>query len=256
MPPQIFRVVVPINDAAAADAFWSTILDLGVDATVPTRHYIRTGGAIIALVDTAEHERGHGHEPEAFRPNPDWIYIRVPDLDATWARAEKLGCSAPRTDEGRSFYTHDPAGNGVCFMDDVRSETSPARAKYLGKPIANLCNVGLPTQSLDRAKAFYEELLQIEADTTVFYLDACQLSLVDVPDAPAFRPNPDLTYFAVDDLDACYERSQKLRMQSSSDQPSGIQTHPWGERSFYGTDPSGNPICFVDDQTLYLGIDP
>ncbi|MGA8663757.1 MAG: VOC family protein [Thermoplasmata archaeon] len=28
---------------------------------------------------------------------------------------------------------------------------------------------------------------------------------------------------------------------------------PWGERSFYATDPSGNPLCFVDSRTLFTG---
>ena len=70
-----------------------------------------------------------------------------------------------------------------------------------------------------------------------------------------FRPNPELVYFGVSDLDASYERAQKLRMKSVLDDHvgEGIQLRPWGERSFYGLDPSGNPICFVDDQTLFTG---
>jgi hypothetical protein len=35
-----------------------------------------------------------------------------------------------------------------------------------------------------------------------------------------------------------------------------IETRPWGERSFYATDPFGNPICnpicFVDSRTLFI----
>ena len=37
------------------------------------------------------------------------------------------------------------------------------------------------------------------------------------------------------------------------DNGTGIAQRPWGERSFYGLDPSGNPVCFVDDTTLYRG---
>ena len=176
----------------------------------------------------------------------------------------------PRGD--RSFYTRDPAGNPVCLVDDVRSETPPEKAKYMGSPIASLRNVILPTTSLGRAEAFFEELFQLEADSFVpnrhfFYLESCQLSLVNPaeharahdldPDQP-FRPNPDLVYFAVSDLDASFERAQKLRMQKipdDADLVDGIHTYPWGERSFYGVDPSGNPICFVDDQTLYTGAE-
>ena len=70
-----------------------------------------------------------------------------------------------------------------------------------------------------------------------------------------FLTNPELVYFGVSDLDATYERSQKLEMQSLPDSHvgEGIGTRPWGERSFYGLDPSGNPICFVDDRTLFTG---
>ncbi|MEE9280706.1 MAG: VOC family protein [Myxococcota bacterium] len=70
-----------------------------------------------------------------------------------------------------------------------------------------------------------------------------------------FRANPELVYFAVVDLEATYERARTLGMSSlaADDVGEGIHTRPWGERSFYGVDPSGNPICFVDDQTLFTG---
>jgi hypothetical protein len=32
-----------------------------------------------------------------------------------------------------------------------------------------------------------------------------------------------------------------------------IALRPWGERSFYAKDPFGNPICFVDEQTVFTG---
>jgi uncharacterized glyoxalase superfamily protein PhnB len=32
-----------------------------------------------------------------------------------------------------------------------------------------------------------------------------------------------------------------------------IDSMPWGERLFYARDPFGNPICFVDEETLFLG---
>ena len=31
------------------------------------------------------------------------------------------------------------------------------------------------------------------------------------------------------------------------------ETRPWGERSFYGRDPFGNPICLVDSGTTFTG---
>ena len=32
-----------------------------------------------------------------------------------------------------------------------------------------------------------------------------------------------------------------------------IAERPWGERSFYAHDPFGNPVCFVDERTLFTG---
>lgn len=34
-----------------------------------------------------------------------------------------------------------------------------------------------------------------------------------------------------------------------------IETQPWGERCFYAKDPFGNPICFVDERTVFLGYE-
>ena len=54
-------------------------------------------------------------------------------------------------------------------------------------------------------------------------------------------------YLAVSDLEACYERV--TRAEGQIREP--IQIQPWGERSFYCTDPSGNKLCFVDERTLF-----
>ncbi len=271
MAANLYRVIVPVCDMDRADAFWSGLLQLELDPVAPTRHYLHTGGAILALVDPREHGRRH-------RTSPDWLTFRVPDLDAIWQRARELGCPAPEGDEGegihtrpwgeRSFYTNDPFGNPLCFSDDVRSETPPAWSKYAGSPIANLTKTVLPTRDLPRSGAFFADLLGVEVDTEVenrhfVYCDSCILALVDPIEhgrmhglAPAeFRANPELVYFAVADLEATYARARTLGMGSlaADDVGEGIQKRPWGERSFYGVDPSGNPICLVDDQTLFTG---
>jgi hypothetical protein len=33
-----------------------------------------------------------------------------------------------------------------------------------------------------------------------------------------------------------------------------IEVRPWGERSVYGADPFGNPICLVDAATVFTGL--
>ena len=52
-------------------------------------------------------------------------------------------------------------------------------------------------------------------------------------------------YVAVDDLEAVLERVR----DSGGSVAQPISTKPWGERSFYGGDPFGNRICFVDAAT-------
>jgi hypothetical protein len=34
-----------------------------------------------------------------------------------------------------------------------------------------------------------------------------------------------------------------------------LATRPSGERSFYAKDPFGNPLCFVDEQTVVMSSD-
>ena len=60
-------------------------------------------------------------------------------------------------------------------------------------------------------------------------------------------PSPRL-YFAVSDLETYLER---VRAQAGAVVRREIDTQPWGERSFYCSDPFGNKLCFVDDRTLF-----
>lgn len=73
----------------------------------------------------------------------------------------------------------------------------------------------------------------------------------------AARPNPDYSYFGVADLEAVHERARELDCLSGGTvhgHPAGeIVTQPWGERSFYASDPFGNPLCFVDETTIFTG---
>jgi catechol 2,3-dioxygenase-like lactoylglutathione lyase family enzyme len=63
-------------------------------------------------------------------------------------------------------------------------------------------------------------------------------------------PNPDHLYFAVTDLEMFFQR---VSARPDGLIPEGIQTQPWGERSFYCTDPFGNKLCFVEEQSLFTG---
>ena len=77
---------------------------------------------------------------------------------------------------------------------------------------------------------------------------ACHEALAD-GDPAQVGPNPQYVYFGVDDLDAAHARAEEAGWRELS----GIEIRPWGERSFYARDPFGNPICFVDSETLFTG---
>ncbi len=64
------------------------------------------------------------------------------------------------------------------------------------------------------------------------------------------RTNPDHIYFAVDNFDA-YHRRVSERPNTTTLRP--IEIQPWGERSFYCTDPFDNKLCFVAEDTMFTG---
>lgn len=119
--------------------------------------------------------------------------------------------------------------------------------------------LALPTADLERSRSFYEHVLQIEADDTVpsrlyFQCGGFIVALIDWAvenhgREAALRSLPDDLYFATDDLDATLLRATAAGAEITS----SIELRPWGERSFYCTDPDGHPLCFVDDDTLFLG---
>ena len=66
------------------------------------------------------------------KPLPDYIYFAVNDVESFHARARKLNCLSTEDVHGdsagdlvtrpwgeRSFYVHDPWGNGLCFVDET-----------------------------------------------------------------------------------------------------------------------------------------
>lgn len=129
--------------------------------------------------------------------------------------------------------------------------------------IPSLYRIILQVSDLDRLSEFYTTLLGIEGRRirgARHYFDCGPviLALVDVTaGGEQAKPSPDDIYFSVNDLEAVFERARALNCLSDRDvhgEPAGaIVTRPWGERSFYAEDPSGNPLCFVDSKTLFTG---
>ena len=131
--------------------------------------------------------------------------------------------------------------------------------------LPRLFRVILPVSDIEAAAGFYGELLghagrRVSAGRHYFdcgggggggggVILACFDPRADGDDFDA-TPNPDHIYFAVSDLDSFFDRARRLPFMQIDPQ---IKTQPWGERCFYAKDPFGNPICFVDDQTLFTG---
>lgn len=129
---------------------------------------------------------------------------------------------------------------------------------------AKLFRIILQVDNLDKAAEFYAKLLDDPGRriprASRHYIDCGPviLALVDVTaggDEP--KPLPDYIYFAVRDLDRIHSRATELGCLSSTDvhgaSAGEIVVRPWGERSFYVTDPWGNGLCFVDEDTLFTG---
>ena len=122
----------------------------------------------------------------------------------------------------------------------------------------------MPVSDLDRATHFYRQLLgdegmRISPGRHYFACGAVILAVYsprDDGDPVESRPNFALLYFAVPDLEDVFQRAEAVGGLSTKtgdgNLPMGaIAQRPWGERSFYMNDPSGNPLCFVDEKTVF-----
>lgn len=115
---------------------------------------------------------------------------------------------------------------------------------------------------LSSAISFYSKLLGIEGrkqagSRCYFNCGPVTLQVLDVSSSHAPHCAAKALYFTVGDLDAAFERALSLNCLSAEsvhDAPAGgIVVRPWGERSFYCEDPWKNPLCFVEEGTVYAG---
>jgi catechol 2,3-dioxygenase-like lactoylglutathione lyase family enzyme len=138
--------------------------------------------------------------------------------------------------------------------------TMPARKQPADVP--QLFRLNLEVGDLDRAERFYATLLGLQGRRqggarVYFRAGPVTLQVVDVSTSGAPHPAPKALYFTVRDLPAAFARAQELgclSRESVHDAPGGgIVVRPWGERSFYAEDPWQNPLCFVEEGTVYAG---
>jgi predicted enzyme related to lactoylglutathione lyase len=115
---------------------------------------------------------------------------------------------------------------------------------------------------LDAAVKFYAALLDVQGRRQpgarcYFECGPVTLQVLDVSSSGRPHPAAKALYFTVKHLEAAFERARGLGCLSREtvhDAPGGgIVVRPWGERSFYAEDPWKNPLCFVEDGTVYTG---
>lgn len=128
-----------------------------------------------------------------------------------------------------------------------------------GEAVARLYRVILPVTDIEKAALFYASLLELPGKRVSpgrHYFDcggtilACFDPRADGDDFDA-TPNPQYIYLSVTDLDAAFVRARAL---GCAELEEAIATRPWRERSFYARDPFGNPICIVDEKTVFTGL--
>jgi catechol 2,3-dioxygenase-like lactoylglutathione lyase family enzyme len=133
--------------------------------------------------------------------------------------------------------------------------------------MAKLFRVILPVEGIDRAAKFYGDVLgqpgrRVSPGRHYFDCEGTILACFDPAadgDGYAARPLPEPVYLAVDDLEGTLERvtaggATFATVGVPGVGPLGaIAKRPWGERSFYATDPFGNPLCFVSRETVFTG---
>jgi len=130
--------------------------------------------------------------------------------------------------------------------------------------MARIYRIIMPVSDLERAAHFYRQLLgdegmRVSPGRHYFACGGVILAVYspqDDGDTVEARPNFEHVYFAVPDLEDVFQRAQRvgglsIKTGDGSLPMGAIARRPWGERSFYMNDPSGNPLCFVDEKTVF-----
>ncbi len=118
--PRLYRVILPVTDIERAASIYAQILRTAGERISSGRHYFDCGGTILACY-SSEADGDGPVEPSRYQPG-QYIYISVPDLQATHDTAVRLGFeiheggiqSMPWGE--RMFWATDPFGNPVSFV--------------------------------------------------------------------------------------------------------------------------------------------
>ena len=238
------------------------------DDEISIGDYVLSGGepAAIVLVDAvARHlpgvlgseqsleEESHAHGlleyPQYTRP-AEYRGMAVPEIllsghhaeIARWRREQSVARTAARRPDLLA-----------------RAELTPSERRGVTQPHSaapRLFRVILPVTDIEEGARFYAAVLDMPGErvsTGRHYFDCGGTILAAVDpsgEGLEMRPNVEHVYFAVPDLKAAFDRA---RAAGCSWLEKRIARRAWGERSFYARDPFGNPICFVDEDTVFTG---
>jgi catechol 2,3-dioxygenase-like lactoylglutathione lyase family enzyme len=140
-----------------------------------------------------------------------------------------------------------------------KRSTKPSAGK---SDVPQLFRLNIEVGNLEAAANFYTELLGVQGRPqrgarVYFDCGPVTLQVVDVSSVRPPHPAAKALYFTVRDLEAAFARAKGLGCLSQEnvhDEPGGgVVVRPWGERSFYAEDAWGNPLCFVEEGTVYVG---
>jgi predicted enzyme related to lactoylglutathione lyase len=121
---------------------------------------------------------------------------------------------------------------------------------------ARLTRVLIRVPDIERAVSFYDRVLgtsgrRVSPGRCHYALGGVELACYD-PSAEGDLHDTEQgksywqLYVAVDGLELAFERVR----ESDGHIDQAISVKPWGERSFYASDPFGNRICFLDEATV------
>jgi catechol 2,3-dioxygenase-like lactoylglutathione lyase family enzyme len=131
----------------------------------------------------------------------------------------------------------------------------------------HLYRVILPVSDIEQAARFYSAVLgapgrRVSPGRHYFDCEGTILACFDPKadgEGRAAMPSPEHLYFAVSDLRSTYEACRAAGATFADGSPPSvgplgqIAKRPWGEESFYVSDPFRNPLCFVSRSSVFTG---
>lgn len=120
--PQMFRLNIEVGNLNEAADFYAELMGMDGRRQAGARVYFNCGPVTLQVVDVSSAGAPHTAAKA--------LCFTVKDLDAVFARAEKLGCVSQESVHGapggqisvrpwgeRSFYAQDPWDNPLCFVE-------------------------------------------------------------------------------------------------------------------------------------------